>query len=829
MKRKFPGSSAELERKLKEAYEELEESQRLAHVGSWSWTIRSDTITWSRELYRIFGRDPDLPPPPFKEHAGIFTPESFARLHTAVQQAMQTGGPYELDLEIVRPDGTRRWGVAIGKAERDAGGHVERLSGIVQDITERKQVEEALRESEERLRLFIEHAPAALAMFDRQMRYLNASLRWITDYGLDDRDVRGLSHYEVFPEIPERWKAVHRRALAGEVVRADADRFERADGSEQWLRWEVRPWYNAAGDQGGIVIFSEDITDLRRAEEELRNSEATLRLAIESTGLGMFDFNPLTGKMIWSDLTKQHFGLPPDADIDYKVLLSGLHPEDRERVDTIVRDALKPASGGSFSTEFRAIGIRDRKERWIAARGKAFFNEQGYPVRFIGTTLDVSERKKAEETIKYQAYHDLLTGLPNRAQLLLRLGFELAQAQHNQKELAVLHLDLDRFRTINDTLGHTIGDKVIFAVAERLKALIRANDTLARVGSDEFIILHPDISRAEEAALFARKLVDALRKPFRIDGRELYATASIGISMYPEDSGNADVLLKNADITVSYVKERGRNNYRFFNPTLNRRTIERLLLESDLRQSIERSELVLHYQPQVRIRTGEIMCLEALVRWKHADLGVLSPGQFIPVAEEIGFVAAIDEWVLRAACSQNKAWQDAGYLPLCVTVNLSAQQFQQPALVELVSGIAQEAGLDPQYLGIEVTESTAMRDIDLAIPNLKGLHSRGVKLSIDDFGTGYSSLNYLKRFPLHALKIDQSFIRGIATDPDDQAIVNAIIAMGHSLQLDVIAEGVEIDEQLSFLKDNGCDEMQGFLFSKPLPPERLTELIVPGR
>ncbi|MFO0754627.1 MAG: EAL domain-containing protein [Thermodesulfovibrionales bacterium] len=829
MKRKFSDIIAGLERKLKETYEELEESQRLANAGSWSWTVRSGAVTWSRELYRIFGRDPDLPPPPFKEHSRFFTPESFARLNAAVQETLHSGMPYELDLEMIRPDGTGGWIATRGKAHRDAGGRIERLSGIVQNITERKRVEEALRESEERLRLFIEHAPAALAMFDRQMRYLSASRRWMDDYGLGDRDIHGLSHYEVFPEIPGHWKEVHHRALAGEVIRADADRFERADGSEQWLRWEVRPWYDASGAIGGIVIFSEDITDLRRAEEGVRNSEATLRLAIESTGLGMFDFNPPTGEMVWSDLAKQHFGLPPDAPVDYNVFLSGLHPEDRERVETIVRDVLKPESGGSFSTEFRTTGIQDRNERWIAARGKVLFNEQGQPVRFIGTTLDISGRKKVEETIKYQIYHDLLTGLPNRAQLQLRLGIELTQAQHNQRELAVLHLDLDRFRTINDTLGHAVGDKVILAVAERLKALIRANDTLARVGSDEFIILYPDISRPEEAALFARKLVDALRKPFRIDGRELYATASIGISIYPEDSKNADVLLKNADITVSYVKESGRNTYRFFNPTLNRRTIERLLLESDLRQSIERGELILHYQPQVHIRTGEIMCLEALVRWRHADLGMLSPGQFIPVAEEIGFVTAIDEWVLRAACSQNKAWQDEGYPPVCITVNLSAQQFQQPALVELVSGIVQETGLGPHNLGIEVTESTAMRDIDLAIPNLKGLHARGIKLAIDDFGTGYSSLNYLKRFPIHALKIDQSFIRGVVTDPDDQAIVNAIIAMGHSLQLDVIAEGVESDEQLSFLKDSDCDEMQGFLFSQPLPPERLAELIVASR
>ena len=432
---------------------------------------------------------------------------------------------------------------------------------------------------------------------------------------------------------------------------------------------------------------------------------------------------------------------------------------------------------------------------------------------------EIAKLRKAEETIEYQAYHDLLTGLPNRAQLMLRFEHELVQSQRNQKKLAVLHLDLDRFKVINDSLGHAVGDKVIRAVAERLRSLTRKSDTLARMGSDEFIILLADINRAEDAALFARKIIDAMQRSFPADGHELYVTASVGISMYPEDSEKAEILLGNADIAVSHVKERGRNDYQFFNPAINVRTVERLLLESSLRQSVERGELVLYYQPEVNIKTGDVMCLEALVRWRHPNLGLLLPAQFIPVAEEIGFVTAVDEWVIRNACAQNKAWHDTGFPPLCVTVNLSAQQFQQPALATMVSRIVRETGLAPGYLDIEVTESAAMRNIELAIPNLSGLHDMGVKLSIDDFGTGYSSLNYLKRFPVHTLKIDQSFIRGVSTDPDDQAIVRAVIAMGHHLKMKVVAEGVETDEQLSFLRDNDCDEMQGFLFSKPLPPQ----------
>jgi diguanylate cyclase (GGDEF)-like protein len=448
---------------------------------------------------------------------------------------------------------------------------------------------------------------------------------------------------------------------------------------------------------------------------------------------------------------------------------------------------------------------------------------------FIGIVRDIADRKKAEETIIYQTYHDFLTGLPNRAQLMLRFNLELAQAERSGKKMAVFHIDLDRFKVINDSLGHAVGNRVIVIIADRLKELIRKNDTLARIGGDEFIILLTELSRAEDAAFFANKIVNAIRKVMKINSHDLYLTASIGISIYPEDESDPELLLRYADIAISHVKETGRNSFQFFNPSISKRTVERLLLESSLRQSIERDELVLHYQPQANIRTGEIICVEALVRWMHPDLGLLVPLRFLPVAEEIGFITAIDEWVLKTACAQNKKWQDAGFTPVCVTINLSAQQFQQPSLVEKVSAIARTAGLDTQYLDIEVTEGTAMRDIDLAIPNLRGLHDLGVKLSIDDFGTGYSSLNYLKRFPVQTLKIDQSFIRGLADDPDDQEIVRVVVDMAHHMKMKVVAEGVETEEQLSFLREYGCDEMQGFLFSEPLLPYLIEEKFLSGR
>jgi diguanylate cyclase (GGDEF)-like protein/PAS domain S-box-containing protein len=565
----------------------------------------------------------------------------------------------------------------------------------------------------------------------------------------------------------------------------------------------------------------------KRVETNLRESEERYRIIAESALDAIITIDEESRIVMANPATERMFGYT-GAEL-CGMPLTTLMPERLRRAHL---DSMKVhVKTGKRHLPWGAVelpGVRkDGSEIPLEISYGEFVKEGRY--FFIGIVRDIADRKKAEETIIYQTYHDFLTGLPNRAQLMLRFNLELAQAERSGKKMAVFHIDLDRFKVINDSLGHAVGNRVIVIIADRLKELIRKNDTLARIGGDEFIILLTELSRAEDAAFFANKIVNAIRKVMKINSHDLYLTASIGISIYPEDESDPELLLRYADIAISHVKETGRNSFQFFNPSISKRTVERLLLESSLRQSIERDELVLHYQPQANIRTGEIICVEALVRWMHPDLGLLVPLRFLPVAEEIGFITAIDEWVLKTACAQNKKWQDAGFTPVCVTINLSAQQFQQPSLVEKVSAIARTAGLDTQYLDIEVTEGTAMRDIDLAIPNLRGLHDLGVKLSIDDFGTGYSSLNYLKRFPVQTLKIDQSFIRGLADDPDDQEIVRVVVDMAHHMKMKVVAEGVETEEQLSFLREYGCDEMQGFLFSEPLLPYLIEEKFLSGR
>jgi diguanylate cyclase (GGDEF)-like protein/PAS domain S-box-containing protein len=439
---------------------------------------------------------------------------------------------------------------------------------------------------------------------------------------------------------------------------------------------------------------------------------------------------------------------------------------------------------------------------------------------------DITERKKMEELIRLQAFYDPLTNLPNRLLFNERFTLETALAKRNQKKLAVLFLDLDHFKNINDTLGHVIGDKLLKDVARRLRACIRESDMVARIGGDEFNILLCDITVPEETAISVKKILTSVKKPYVIDGHELHVSTSIGISIYPNDSELIDELMKNADMAMYHAKESGRNTFQFYNAAMNIRARERMMLENSLRQAIERGELLAYYQPQVDIATRQITCVEALVRWQHPTLGFLPPMRFLPLAAECGLIQAIDVWMLRTACAQSKAWQLAGFKPLCVSINLSARQFQEPHLAEIVSAVLKETDLDPRYLELEITENVAMHDIELAIRKVTGLTGAGVSFSIDDFGTGYSSLSWLSKLPVQKLKIDQSFIRGIEKKSDNKSIVNAIISLAHNLKLRVIAEGVESEDQLAFLRSSGCDEMQGHLFSRALPPEKFATMMM---
>ena len=436
--------------------------------------------------------------------------------------------------------------------------------------------------------------------------------------------------------------------------------------------------------------------------------------------------------------------------------------------------------------------------------------------------------EKLEEVnaqLQHVATHDALTGLPNRLLLADRLNQAIAQAQRHQDRFAVFLVDLDRFKAINDSLGHLAGDAMLKEVARRLAAALRKADTLARMGGDEFVLILNEITHSEDLEIIAAKVLAHIARPMKLSDLELHASASIGISIYPSDGGNAETLLQHADAAMYQAKKSGRNVYRLFTPEMNAFARERLELENGLRRALVQHEFILHYQPKVDVRTGSIDSAEALIRWQHPTYGLMAPTDFIPLAEETGLIIPIGEWVLNEACRQAQSWRASGLRPLRVAVNLSAQQFRQKKLVDVVGASLRAASLEPRYLELELTESTVMHDAEQSIQILRELSTLGVRISVDDFGTGYSSLSYLRRLPLDKLKIDRTFIRELATSRDDAAIVRAIVSLAHNLRIKVIAEGVETPDQLAYLREAGCDQYQGYHYSAPIPNDAFVAMM----
>lgn len=453
----------------------------------------------------------------------------------------------------------------------------------------------------------------------------------------------------------------------------------------------------------------------------------------------------------------------------------------------------------------------------------------GRITHFVAVAEDVSERSYAASTIKHLAYYDPLTHLPNRTLFRDRLLHAVASARFNSDGVALLHLDVDRFKAINDSLGHEAGNQLLQEVAQRLASCLGHEDTLARLGDDEFAVILVHIGQSERALTVAEHILDTIRTPFSMRGHEIFLTVSIGVSLFPADGDDPDVLIKNAGIALQRAKEGGRDNFQFFTADMNTLMLERLKLEADLHHALERGEFLLHYQPQVNLETGEVGGMEALIRWQSKDNGLISPADFIPLAEETGLIVPIGDWVIRAACAQLKSWHDAGLPLLPVAINLSARQFRQKDLAQRIAAILAETGLEARWLELEITETTVMHHSEESIVTLRALHDMGVRISVDDFGTGYSSLSYLKRFPIQMLKVDQSFVRDITTDPDDAAIVAAVASLAHNLGLKVIAEGVETPEQLMLLRALRCNSFQGFHFSRPLPAGEFEALLREGK
>jgi diguanylate cyclase (GGDEF)-like protein/PAS domain S-box-containing protein len=837
----------------------------------------------------------------------------------------------------------------------DAVGQAVGIVAIGHDITEQRRTEETLRRNEQLLRNVMETLPVGVWIADREGKIISgneagkriwagAKYVGIEQYG----EYKGWWADTGKPIAPEEW-AVARAVMKGETSLNEVVDIQCFDGTRKTILNSAIPLRGSDGGITGAFIVNQDITEQRRAEAALRESEARLKEAQRIAHVGSWELDLVSDRLAWSDEICRIFEIDPQRfSPSYEAFLDAVHPDDRESVNRAYTESVKNRVPYDIT---HRLQMPDGRIKYVHERCVNYYSEQGAPLRSTGTVQDITGRKRGEEMVarlgrvldsssneiyvfdaatlrfvqvnegarrnlgysmeqlaeltpfdikpeytretfeaqlaplryretevltfetvlrrkdgsrypvevrmqlfhaenppvfvavitditdrmeareqlQFLAHHDALTNLPNRALFLERLDHALTRARWTKRPLAVLFLDLDRFKNINDTLGHDIGDSTLRVAAKRLTNCVREGDTVARFGGDEFTVLLEDLANSDDVPSVAQKILEALSRPFDVEGREFVVTTSIGISLYPSDGDDSLKLLRNADTAMYRAKEQGRNKYQFYSSEMSAKALEKFMLESSLRYALERQEFLLYYQPQVNLATGKVTGVEALLRWQHPELGLVSPTQFIPVAEETGLMKFIDEWVLRTACAQGQAWRSAGLPPLTMIVNLSGRTFNEPRMMETVSQALANSCFAPGMLELEITESVLMHNAQATVEMLEQLNRMGLKLAVDDFGTGYSSLSYLKRFPIHTLKIDQSFVRDVTSEADDASLVTAIIAMGHALQLNVIAEGVETPEQLDFLRRHGCDGIQGYLFSRPLPAEEITRLLQSGK
>jgi diguanylate cyclase (GGDEF)-like protein/PAS domain S-box-containing protein len=727
----------------------------------------------------------------------------------AVNQCMDgTTLPVEVNARLIELDGERR------------------IISVVRDISKRKSAEEGF----ELTQAAVERSSDAVFWKDLNGRIFKVNDQACRNLGYTREELVGMHVWDLDPHVTEAaWPEI-----MGSLCKQKSAHIEtvhrRKDGTT--FPVEVIANYVRYRDKEYNISFVRDISDRKWSEAALRDSEERLRQAIRVSQTGIFDHDHVTDTIYWSPEHRDIYGVGMDEDITLPGFIARLYPGDRDMIAAAVRHAHDPEGDGLFDVEFRIVRP-DGEVRWVMTRSQTLFEwdgETSRPVRTVGAAMDITERMRTEEKVAYLAFYDSLTGLANRRLLHDRLERALAVSARNHLYGALLFIDLDHFKTINDTVGHEYGDLLLKEVAQRLGAVLREADTISRPGGDEFVVILEEIGAdrtqaASQAKVTSDKILRALAEHYQLCEREYIGSASIGVVLFRGHEDNVDELLKRSDMAMYEAKRAGRGVTRFFDPLMQAAFERRAEIEADVRKAIDLEQLMLYYQVRVG-RGGQPLGAEALLRWAHPERGLVLPGEFIPVCEETGLILPIGEWVLESACAQLRAWEShPDTRALKVSVNISANQFRQDNFVNQVVRIVEKTGINPARLELELTESMFLENIEQSIAKMRGLREVGVLFALDDFGTGYSSLSYLKKLPLSQIKIDRSFVRDIAVDKNDEIIIQTIIKMGQTLGLEVIAEGVETEEQRCMLEHYGCENFQGYLFGKPLPVAEFEETL----
>ena len=736
-----------------------------------------------------------------------------------------TGKPArEIPYAFIRKDGTTGFAENTGSPLLNQKGAIIGFRGIVQDTTERRQTEAALRQSEEKHRNIIENIQDGYfeVDLDGNFTFFNEAMREI--HGYPKEELMGMNHRqsadkENAKKVFKAFNEIYKTGITGSIFDYE---IIRKDGTRRQVEVSASLQKDASGKPIGFRGISRDITERKKMEETIRQSEERYRTILDEMEDGYFELDLAGNFTFANEADCRLLGYPKEELIgsNFRSQIA------KEEFDTVygafsnIYITGKPQRGISY----KAIR-KDGSTGYAEVAGFPLRNQKGEIIGFRGIGRDITARKLTEEKIQYMATHDSLTGLPNRLMFSQLLNHAIQSANRYKRQIAVLFLDLDRFKNINDTMGHEAGDLLLKEIATRLKQTLRAVDVVSRLGGDEFVVLIDEVSNTNHVATVAHKILTSIINPLTIMGQECRITASIGISIYPKDAEDDQTLMKNADMAMYLAKEEGKNNYQFYADDIQSKSLEHQSIETNLRLALERNEFSLHYQAKVDFKTNAITGVEALLRWQNPSLGSVTPTQFIPVAEETGLIVSIGRWVMRTACAQNVAWQQQGLPPICMAVNLSLRQLTDDNLIDDIRMALHDSGMAPNLLELEITESMVMHNPARMISILAKIKSVGVRLAIDDFGTGYASLAQIKHFPVDTLKVDRSFIRNIPQDAEDKAITEAIIAMGKTLSLRVVAEGVETLEQMNFLKDHSCDDMQGYYFSKPIVPEQFADLL----